>query len=184
MTSLRGLLAVTLVLALSGTPGLGTARVAAVDPPGQPEGPSTQVETIFAGVPSYNVMKTEDSALGLSTTLVNAFAPITLPCPSTAGANGCTFRVVVSSQFWDIPATATGQMQLTISGAGALGPAGLVNVASDTSPSLAETHTMQWVKRNVPAGTSVTVTMQFKVNTGTAFGGYRTMSIDVFNGLI
>ena len=176
--------AVVLALLLSGLPVLGVAQIAAADPPGQPEGASTQAETLYAGVAAYSVMKTENGFLGLGAAAVNAFAPISLPCPASAGANGCTIRVVLSSQFWDIPATATAQVNLTITGAGTLGPANLVNVASNTSAGLAETNTMQWIKKNVPAGTTVNISLTFNVIAGTGSAGYRTVSIDVFNGLL
>ena len=171
--------AVVLALLLSGLPVLGVAQIAAADPPGQPEGASTQAETLYAGVAAYSVMKTENGFLGLGLAAVNAFAPITLPCPASAGANGCTIRVVLSSQFWDIPATATAQVNLTITGAGTLGPANLVNVASNTSATLAETHTMQWIKRNVPAGTAVTVSATINMTSGTGSAGYRTIWLGV-----
>jgi hypothetical protein len=75
-------------------------------------------------------------------------------------------------------------MNLTITGPGTLGPSALVNVASDTSATWAEVHTMQWVKKNVPAGSSFTITVQFSVSAGTGSAGFRTMSIDVFNGFL
>jgi hypothetical protein len=177
--------AVVLALLLSGLPVLGVSQLRAADPPGQPEGASTQAETLYAGVAAYSVMKTENGGLNLSTTPANAFAPVAgLPCPASAGAAGCTIRVVVSSQFWGITDASAAQVNLTITGAGTLGPANLVNVASDTSPAWAETHTMQWIKKNVPAGTTVTISLQFNVTGGAGSAGYRTMSIDVFNGLI
>lgn len=179
----RKVVALILFFSLSGVAGWGTSRVLAVDPPGQPEGPSTQAETLFGGAPVYNVMKTEVDALAMGSTAVNAFTPIMLPCPASAGANGCTIRVEVTSQFQDIPATAVGQMILSISGAGTLGPAPTANVVSGVG-SLAETRSMQWVKKNVPAGTTVTITTQFKTIMGTGSAGFRTMSIDIFNGLL
>jgi hypothetical protein len=130
----------------------------------------------------YNVWKTENDALGLVPAAGNAFAPITLPCPSSAGLNGCTIKVDVSSQFWANTGGSVAQMSLTITGAGTLGPSSLVNVSTNAG-SLAETHTMQWVKRNIPAGSSPTITMQFDVSSGAGLAGFRTMSIDVFTGL-
>jgi hypothetical protein len=133
---------------------------------------------------AYSVMKTENGFLGLTTAAANAFAPISLPCPASAGANGCTIRVVVSSQFWDVTTNQAVQANVLISGPGTLGPANLVNIASNESANWASTHTMQWVKKNVPAGTTVTISVQFNVTSLTGSAGCRTMSIDVFNGLL
>src|SRR5262245_24007974 len=175
--------AFVLALLLSGLPVLGVTQISAADPPGQPEGASTQAETLYAGVAAYSVMKTENGFLGLTTAPVNAFAPINLPCPASAGANGCTIRVVISSQVWDVTANQAVQANVVISGPGTFGPANLVNIASNQSATWASTHTMQWVKRNVPAGTTVTVSAQFNVTSLTGSAGFRTMSIDVCNGL-
>jgi hypothetical protein len=168
-----------------GASGLGGSPVFAQET-GQPEaGPGIQVETLYAGgTLNYTVMKTENASLDLTPVLANAFAPIALPCPATAGANGCTFRVTVTSQFWNIPAGNLGRMSLTIGGPGTLGPAPLVNVASDTTVFGAQTHSMQWVKKNIPAGSAQTVTVQFNVNAGTGNAGYRTLSIEIYNGLL
>ena len=129
-------------------------------------------------------MRTQDNALALSPVAVNAFTPTVVPCPASAGPRGCTFRVTVSSQFWNIGAADVGRINVTISGAGTLGPAGLVNVAAVTDPVWAGTHTMQWVKKNIPAGSAPTVTAAASVSGGAGSAGYRTISIDVFNGLL
>lgn len=159
-------------LLLSGVVGLASTHLSAT-------------ETIFAGVPLYNVMKTEDSTLLLSSTEVNAFAPIALPCPASVGANGCTFRVTVSSGFNVLQAAAL--IRVAISGAGALGPTGLLAASEDTGGGF-EVHTMQWVKKDIPAGSSptITVTLSDVLNApgGVAVAWNRTVSIDVFTGLL
>ena len=182
MKSLRLTLVVTIALILSCIVGWGTTHLVAQNPSGESEGASTLTEAVFAGVPSYSVMKTENNTLPLTSSPVNAFAPIAgLPCPASAGANGCTIRVTVTSQFRDL--TDVGQMNLTITGPGTLGPANFVNVSTNSLAS-SNTHSMQWVKRNVPAGSTVTITVQFSIGLGTGNAGLRTMSIDLFNGLI
>lgn len=144
-------------------------------------------EQIFVGVPVYSVMKTETASLTLSTTPVDAFAPIALPCPASAGAPGCTYRVTVSAQFAEISALDVVRMNLNITGPGTFGPSlpglAFTNVASNSSPSWPQAYSFQWVKRNIPAGTSPTISLQFFMNANFGFGGLRTMSIDVMNGL-
>ena len=185
MKRLSRVVALCVTLLLSGVLGFGPAPLSARNPTGQPDGgPGILAETVFAAVPVYSVMKTETTALGLGAVLPkNAFAPIALPCPASAGANGCTFRVSVVSQFSDLPPNAA-NMNLIITGPGTLGPAALINVAAVTDTFWAQTHSMQWVKRNIPAGSSPTVTVQFGMTFGTGTAAYRTLSIDVFTGLL
>jgi hypothetical protein len=146
-------------------------------------GASAVSATIFAGVPLYTVMDTEAATLSLDTTEVNAFPPIALPCPASAGTAGCTIRVTVSSELEMIMDSA--QMRVTISGTGPFGPVGPVLVAGDATGGIYHyVHSMQWVKKNIPAGSSPTITVLFSV---TGLGGVayaRTMSIDVFTGLL
>jgi hypothetical protein len=84
----------------------------------------------------------------------------------------------------EISPTNVVRMNLTISGAGTTGPDPLLNVASNSSPSWAQMYTAQWVRKNIPAGSSPTVTLQFVMDGSFGFGGFRTMSIDVMNGLL
>ncbi len=168
-------LSVLCVVVMSLAVGLGSAAALA--------------ETLFAGVPVYSVMKTETASLTLSPTPVNAFAPVAIPCPASAGAPGCTFRVTVSAQFAEISTLNIVRMNLIISGPGTIGPSingtdGLQNVASNSSPSWPQAYTTQWVKKNIPAGSTPTITLQFLTDAGGGFGGFRTMSIDILNGLL
>ena len=181
----RNRAALFLVILLAAVVSFGTTSTDTQAPDGQPHTAAvgTQMETQYAGVPSYSVMRTENTSLTLTPALTDAFSPLTLRCPPTAGPAGCTVRVVVSSQFSQIPATNTARMNVIMTGPGTFGPASLVNVA--TANSLwAETNTMQWVKRNVAAGQSTTITVQFQVALDYGFAGYRTMSVDVFSGLL
>ena len=184
MKVMRRVLVSSLVVTLSALPGWSTARLVAQDRSGLPDGPSIQAETLFAGVPTYSVMKTVNESLSVGFTPVDAFAPVAgLPCPATAGPNGCTIRVTVSSQL-AVPVTANGRMELAIKGPGTLAPAALVAVVSQSTTASTSAYSMQWVKKNVPAGSTVTVTMKFNVTAGTGSAGFRTMSIDILNGLL
>ena len=182
----QSLAAGSVAVLLTGALGFGTAPVAAkkaaAESTNAPAASST--ELLFAGVPVYSVMKTETALLTLSTTPVNAFAPIALPCPSSAGSNGCTVRVTVSSQFAEVAATDVVRMNLLITGPGTIGPGALVNVASNSSPSWPQAYTTQWVEKNIPAGSVPTFTLQFLMNANFSLVGSRTMSIDIFNGLL
>lgn len=143
-------------------------------------------ETVFAGLPVYSVQKTEDTAISFgATNPTNAFTPTSVPCPASAGAAGCTFRVSVVSQFRDLEADNAAALKVVISGPGtAVAPNAIVQVASAADALWYSTHSFQWMKRNIPAGTTATVTVQLGMTFGTGNAGARTLSIDVFNGLL
>ena len=143
-------------------------------------------ETVFAGVPMYSIQKTEDTATDFGSTIAtNAFTPTAVPCPATAGGAGCTFRVSVVSQFRHLETDNAAALKVIISGPGsAVLPAGIIEVASATHPLWHSTHSFQWIKRNIPAGTTATVSVQLGMTAGTGIAGARTLSIDVFNGLL
>jgi len=190
MNTRRVLATACSTLVLSGALGLGllaqesTGQPESTLPPGGNALPAVTDDMLFGGTPLYSLMKSGPGtfALNLSTAFVNAFTPIAVPCPATAGRSGCTVRVTVSAQFWNVT-TAAAMMKMDISGPGTLGPASEVNVASRTDPFWGQVNTMQWVKRNIPAGSSPTVTVQVRVHAGTGFLGYEMMSVDVFKGL-
>ena len=143
-------------------------------------------ETVFAGVPVYSIQKTEDTTISFgATTATNAFTSTAVPCPASAGAAGCTFRVSVVSQFRDLEQDNAAAMKVIISGPGtAVAPSAIVQVASVAHALWYSTHSFQWLKRNIPAGTTATVTVQLGMTAGTGNAGARTLSIDVFNGLL
>ena len=106
--------------------------------------PAVTDDTVFGGTSLYSLMKSGPGtfALNLSTVYVNAFTPIAVPCPATAGRGGFVrVKVAVSAQFWNVT-TAAAMMKMDISGPGTLGPASEVNVASGTDPFWGEVHTM------------------------------------------
>ena len=123
-------------------------------------------------------MRTHDNALGLTTALVNAFGPTSIACPVTAG---CTVRIEVSSQFWEIDAGTVARMNVLVDNSGAgVEPNPLVNVDSTSTGGLANVRTFQWMKSYVPYGNH-TVQVQFQVSAGNAYAGYRMVTIEVFN---
>ena len=143
-------------------------------------------EIVFAGVPMYSIQKTEDTPIGFgATTPANAFTPTAVICPASAGAAGCTFRVSVVSQFRDLQADNAAAVKVIITGPGtAVAPNAIVQVASAGDPVWYSTHAFQWMKRNIPAGTTATVTVLLGMTFGTGNAGARTLSIDVFAGLL
>ena len=68
MKTLRLVFALCSALLLSGTLGVGTTHLVAQNPPGQPDTASgaIPVENLYAGVASYNVMKTNNGSLDLT----------------------------------------------------------------------------------------------------------------------
>jgi hypothetical protein len=143
-------------------------------------------ETVFAGVPVYSIQKTEDTAISFGATIpTNAFTSTAVPCPASAGAAGCTLRVSVVSQFRDLEADNAAAVKVIISGPGtAVAPSAIVLVASTAHALWYSTHSFQWMKRNIPAGTTAIVTVELGMTSGIGNAGARTLSIDVFNGLL
>ena len=129
---------------------------------------------------SKTSIRTENNLLPLTTTSVAAFSTTTATCPATH-TKGCTLKVEVSSQFWAIGAGNVAQANVTVSGAGlTVDPSSSVNVDSTSTGSLASVRTFQWMIRNVPAGSTQTVGINFGVNAGTANAGYRTATIGLY----
>jgi hypothetical protein len=137
-------------------------------------------ETIFAGVPVYSFMDTVDTDLSVPVSGANAFTPRNILCPAAAGANGCTFRVTVSVVIQSVSPDAI--LQTTTAPFMTVSPAPVVHIAG-TTPLFAPI-TMQWVIRNVPAGTSPEVQVTGGTASGVTILKQRTESIDVFYGFI
>jgi hypothetical protein len=125
------------------------------------------------------LIDTENSGVSLSTSASAAFPTFGVSCPVTQ-TRGCTIKVEVSSQFWDIPSSSVAQINVAITGGLQVNPAGIVNVDSTTAGGLASVHTFQWMVTGINAGTSQTVSISFDVTSGTAVAGYRTATIDTF----
>jgi hypothetical protein len=127
---------------------------------------------------SKTFINTENGFLGLSSPPAAAFAAVKLTCPATH-TKGCTIRLDVSSQFWNIPAGAAAQVSISSSG-GVVNPSSFVNVDADTTGGLASVHTFQWMISGIAAGSTTTVNVSFDVNSGTAASGYRTETAQLF----
>jgi hypothetical protein len=161
--------------------GALTTATAAQDT-GQPEKHNrSAIRSIHTGrlILWKSVIDTENDGLGLTTASTSAFHPISLACPSTHTA-GCTIKVEVSSQFWNVPSSSVAQVSVSVTGGLGVNPASVVNVDSTTTGGLATVHTFQWMIGSVPAGTSQTVNISFDVSSGTAEAGYRTATIQIF----
>jgi hypothetical protein len=153
------------------------ARAAEDD--GQPGGIGTLAEVTVLNLKLVRTaMVTQDNALPISPVLVNAFSPVVVTCPGRA-PKGCTVSVLVSSQVLNLPAGSIAQVNTTITGsAGAVEPATLVNV--DSNPGGSSTHTMQWLKTAIPAGSAETVRIEMKLTAGVAQAGFRTATIALY----
>lgn len=126
-------------------------------------------------------IRTETQLLNFGFNPVQAFAPTTFVCPSSHRA-GCTIQVEVSAGFWNVSASSVAQMFVKISGPGAaLDPNSFVNVSTNTG-SLAEAATFQFMKRQIPAGSSQTVNIYFEMGLqgASANTGFRTASAQLY----
>jgi hypothetical protein len=123
-------------------------------------------------------IRTENTALSLSSTFVNAFAGTTVTCPSTA-TNGCTLRIIFSGRYSGATGYDAGYAQATVTGTGS---------PVDPNPSLplfpsipyypvVATH--QWMRRGVPAGASQVVNVQLEAST-TGTANDRTLTVEVY----
>jgi hypothetical protein len=128
---------------------------------------------------SKTEINTENNLLGLSSTPAAAFAAATFTCPA-AHTRGCTLRVDVSSQFWNISAGTTAQVSISSTG-GTINPSSLVNVDADTTGPLASVHTFQWMISGITAGSVTTVNVSFDVSGGgTGDAGFRSETAQLF----
>ena len=170
------------MLALSVLIGLSQVNAHAQQAEGQPtsDAAAAQVAQVAANLRLLTTtIRTDNNALALGPALVAAFAPTVVTCPATA--HHCTIRVIVSSQLWGIDPGTVARMNVTIAGLGAaVDPASLVNVDSTSTGNLANVRTFQWMKRNIPAGAAETVRIQFQVNAGAAFAGFRTATVELY----
>lgn len=162
---------------------LVAAGAFAQEQPGQPEEgvapPNAQAASnLMLAVTS---IKTESQILNFGFNSVAGFAPTTFICPPTHRA-GCTIRVDVSAGIWAVSPSNVAQMFLNISGPGtALDPNSVVNVSNNTGP-LADAATFQFIKRQIPAGSTQTVNIYFQMgfNGGRANTGFRTATVQLY----
>ncbi len=90
------------------------------------------------------------------------------------------------SQFRDLEQDNAAAVKVIISGPGfAVAPSAIVQVASAAHALWYSTHSFQWMKRNIPAGTTATVTVQLGMTSRHRKTPENARwSIDVFNGLL
>jgi hypothetical protein len=127
---------------------------------------------------SKTIINSENGFLGLSSTPANAFGAAKFTCPASH-TKGCTIRLEVSSQFWNIPVGSAAQVSISSTG-GSVNPSSFVNVDADTTGGLATVHTFQWMISGITAGSTTTVNISFDVSGGTAASGYRTETAELF----
>jgi len=181
VTRPKSRLITTLVFALT---LLMAASAFAQHPQGQPEEdasvvPSGQAAAIL--MLAATTVRTETGFLSFGFNPVTAFAPTTFVCPSTHKA-GCTLLVDVSAGIWNVSPSSVAQIYIKISGPGAaVDPNSLVNVSVNNGP-LAGAATFQFMKRQIPAGSSQTVNIYFKVGLqgASANTGFRTATAQLY----
>lgn len=134
--------------------------------------------------PYKSFMRTANTNLSVSTTLVSGFGSTTVTCPATHTA-GCTVRVQVSSQF-SMQCCMQGNFRIKVSipGTGSqVWPNSLVNVAMMGGGMMGYgdmfAHTFQFMKTGIPAGATQTVAIQFQTDAGTGTAGYRSAMVDL-----
>jgi len=126
-------------------------------------------------------IRTETQILSFGFNSVAGFAPTTFVCPSTHKA-GCTILVDVSAGIWNVSASSVAQIFVKISGPGAaVDPNSFVNVSVNTG-TLGEAATFQFMKRQIPAGSSQTVNIYFEMGLqgATANTGFRTATAQLY----
>lgn len=181
MTRSKPRLIASLLLGLS---LLMAANAFAQEHPGQPEEDAIappNAQTAPNLMLAATTVRTETGFLSFGFNAVTAFAPTTFVCPSTHKA-GCTLLVDVSAGIWNVSPSSVAQIFIKISGPGAaVDPNSFVNVSVNTGP-LAEAATFQFMKRQIPAGSSQTVNIYFKVGLqgANANTGFRTASLQLY----
>ena len=145
---------------------------------------STQAQNGSNLSPYKSFMRTANTNLSVSTTLVSGFSSTTVTCPATHTA-GCTVRVQVSSQF-SMQCCTQGNFRIKVSipGTGSqVWPNSLVNVAMMGGGMMGYgdmfAHTFQFMKTGIPAGATQTVTIQFQTDAGKGTAGYRSAMVDL-----
>ena len=142
-----------------------------------------RAQNVSNTMPYQSFMRTANTNLTVSTTLVSGFNSTTVTCPKTHTA-GCTIRVQVSTQF-SMGCCMQGnfRIKLSIPGSGSIWPNSLVNVGMMGGGMMAYgdmfAHTFQWMKSGIPAGATQTVSIQFQTDAGSGTAGYRSAMVDL-----
>lgn len=134
--------------------------------------------------PYQSFVRTANTNMAVSTTLVSGFNSTTVTCPATHAA-GCTVRVQVSTQF-SMGCCMQGNFRIKVSipGSGSvMWPSSLVNVGMMGGGMMGYgdtfAHTFHWMKTGIPAGATQTVSIQFQTDAGSGTAGYRSAMIDL-----
>lgn len=126
-------------------------------------------------------IKTETQILNFGFNSAAAFAATTFVCPPTHKA-GCTIAVEVSAGVWSVSPSNVAQLFLSITGPGAtLDPNSVVNISTNSS-SLANSANFQFMKRQIPAGSTQRVNIYFQMGFrgGSANTGFRTANVQLY----
>jgi hypothetical protein len=145
---------------------------------------SAQAQNASNLSPYQSFLRTANTNLSVSTTLVSGFNSMTMTCPATHTA-GCTIRVQVSTQF-SMSCCMQGnfRMKVSIPGSGSqMWPNSLVNVGMMGGGMMGYgamfAHTFHWMKTGIPAGATQTVSIQFQTDAGSGTLGYRSAMVDL-----
>ncbi len=144
----------------------------------------TKAQNVSNLTPYKSFMRTANTSLNVSTTLVSGFSTTTVTCPATHTA-GCSIRVQVSTQF-KMACCTQGNFRINVSipGTGsAMWPSSLANVGMMGGGMMGYgdtfAHSFQWMKSGIPAGATQTVYIQFQTDAGSGTAGYRSAMIDL-----
>ena len=131
---------------------------------------------------SSTTIRTQGTGLHLTSTSVPGFGPTSVLCPATHRA-GCTIKVEVSALFFNVAQNTDSAIDVVINGTGsAVFPSADPATESTTTTALpgADTHTFQWMKTQIPAGSTQIVNIDFLANPGSAQVGFRTATIQLY----
>lgn len=125
-------------------------------------------------------IRTQNDTLSINNNPVQAFLPTVVTCPTTV-PNGCTLRIEVSSVFQNVSSINTGvSVELIVTGSNLPGvdPDATLQACPDCGDDM---RTFQWMQRDVPSGTQVTVNVEFYLPLN--IGGQavdRTETVELF----
>ena len=130
---------------------------------------------------SRTTIATSNTSIAIdSRTATGGFQPVTVVCPSNHTA-GCTIRVEVTGQFFNLTKGDSVGTVVNISGTGTITPAVGISVDSTSdSPLHPESHPFTWLKTGIPVGSTQTVNIGFATTAGTAAVQGRTATIQLY----
>jgi hypothetical protein len=130
---------------------------------------------------SRTTIATSNTGIAIgSATATAGFQPATVVCPSNHTA-GCTIRVEVTGQFFNLTKGDSVGTVVDISGTGTITPGNGISLDSTSDlPLHPEAHTFTWLKTGIPAGSTQTVDIGFATTAGTADVQGRTATIQLY----